>query len=305
MATDVRTALVAARATDAVVTTVLAPAWTSDWMSEDGKRKLDEFGIAPPVARAGVCPIRAGDRPCRARSAGRATPAAVPVRCHAVQGAVRLPGLPGTLRLLQGALTRARSHHRRPAAQARPVPSADRARGAPAHRGLDRGHLRGAGGARRRVRLRAGPVPRAPRPGRRQGHAPQLLDLRGRRCRGRFGSRSRRDIGGVFSSWANKSLQAGDVLEVMSPQGTFTTDIDPTSTKHYAAVVAGQRRDPDHVAGAQHPAHRAARPVQPGLLEPHRDGRDVPRGTRRPQGPLPVPVRPVPRAHPGGAQLGR
>ncbi|GAB3032007.1 phenylacetate-CoA oxygenase/reductase subunit PaaK [Parafrigoribacterium mesophilum] len=49
----------------------------------------------------------------------------------------------------------------------------------------------------------------------------------------------KRDIGGVFSSWANQSLHAGDVLEVMSPQGTFTTDIDPASTKHYAAVVAG------------------------------------------------------------------
>ncbi len=30
------------------VTTVLSPAWTTDWMSEDGKRKLKEYGIAPP-----------------------------------------------------------------------------------------------------------------------------------------------------------------------------------------------------------------------------------------------------------------
>ncbi|MDB3905936.1 phenylacetate-CoA oxygenase subunit PaaJ [Crocinitomicaceae bacterium] len=27
---------------------VLAPAWTTDWLSEDGKRKLKEYGIAPP-----------------------------------------------------------------------------------------------------------------------------------------------------------------------------------------------------------------------------------------------------------------
>lgn len=27
----------------------LSPAWTTDWMSEDGKRKLKEYGIAPPV----------------------------------------------------------------------------------------------------------------------------------------------------------------------------------------------------------------------------------------------------------------
>ena len=26
----------------------LSPAWTTDWMSEDGKKKLKEYGIAPP-----------------------------------------------------------------------------------------------------------------------------------------------------------------------------------------------------------------------------------------------------------------
>jgi ring-1,2-phenylacetyl-CoA epoxidase subunit PaaD len=33
---------------DVVVKTVLAPAWTTDWMSEEGRRKLLEYGIAPP-----------------------------------------------------------------------------------------------------------------------------------------------------------------------------------------------------------------------------------------------------------------
>ena len=33
---------------------VLAPAWTTDWMSEEGKRKLTAYGIAPPTGRAGV-----------------------------------------------------------------------------------------------------------------------------------------------------------------------------------------------------------------------------------------------------------
>lgn len=30
------------------VETVLSPAWTTDWMSAEGRRKLDEYGIAPP-----------------------------------------------------------------------------------------------------------------------------------------------------------------------------------------------------------------------------------------------------------------
>ncbi|MCE3013593.1 MAG: phenylacetate-CoA oxygenase subunit PaaJ [Proteobacteria bacterium] len=31
------------------VLTLLSPAWTTDWMSEEGKLKLKEYGIAPPV----------------------------------------------------------------------------------------------------------------------------------------------------------------------------------------------------------------------------------------------------------------
>lgn len=30
------------------ITSVLSPAWTTDWMSEEGKKKLMEYGIAPP-----------------------------------------------------------------------------------------------------------------------------------------------------------------------------------------------------------------------------------------------------------------
>ena len=32
------------------VTSALSPVWTTDWMSEEGKRKLKEYGIAPPVS---------------------------------------------------------------------------------------------------------------------------------------------------------------------------------------------------------------------------------------------------------------
>lgn len=31
------------------ITTVLSPAWTTDWLSAAGRQKLQEFGIAPPV----------------------------------------------------------------------------------------------------------------------------------------------------------------------------------------------------------------------------------------------------------------
>jgi ring-1,2-phenylacetyl-CoA epoxidase subunit PaaD len=35
------------------IRTVLAPAWTTDWMSEEGRRKLAEYGTAPPRMRGG------------------------------------------------------------------------------------------------------------------------------------------------------------------------------------------------------------------------------------------------------------
>src|SRR5947199_7028463 len=35
------------------VRTVLSPAWTTDWMSEDGRRKLKDYGIAPPIPASG------------------------------------------------------------------------------------------------------------------------------------------------------------------------------------------------------------------------------------------------------------
>ncbi len=35
------------------IRTVLSPAWTTDWISEDGCRKLREYGIAPPQAASG------------------------------------------------------------------------------------------------------------------------------------------------------------------------------------------------------------------------------------------------------------
>ena len=33
----------------------LSPAWTTDWMTEDGKNKLKAYGIAPPTSRQMVC----------------------------------------------------------------------------------------------------------------------------------------------------------------------------------------------------------------------------------------------------------
>lgn len=54
---DIRTALAGDGFADVEVRTVFHPAWTTEWISESGHRKLAAFGIAPPVAEERVvCP---------------------------------------------------------------------------------------------------------------------------------------------------------------------------------------------------------------------------------------------------------
>ena len=48
IAADVRTRLAVAGHSGADVRFVLSPAWTTEWMSEAGRRKLLEYGVAPP-----------------------------------------------------------------------------------------------------------------------------------------------------------------------------------------------------------------------------------------------------------------
>ena len=44
---------------------------------------------------------------------------------------------------------------------------------------------------------------------------------------------------GAFSSWANSELKAGDVLDVMPPDGHFTVSFDPSQSRNYAAFAVG------------------------------------------------------------------
>lgn len=55
---DVASALDEAGYPDAEVRLVLSPAWTTDWMSDAGKRKLEKHGIAAPTGHAAAGPIR-------------------------------------------------------------------------------------------------------------------------------------------------------------------------------------------------------------------------------------------------------
>ena len=45
--------------------------------------------------------------------------------------------------------------------------------------------------------------------------------------------------GGAFSSFVHEQLTAGDVLEAMTPTGSFCTPLHPLNEKHYVAIAAG------------------------------------------------------------------
>lgn len=70
--TFIRDALAAAGVARLRLETRLSPAWTTDWMTSEGKRKLREFGIAPPdgtravsanvpIDVSGISPLRRSD----------------------------------------------------------------------------------------------------------------------------------------------------------------------------------------------------------------------------------------------------
>ncbi|HEX8640881.1 MAG TPA: 1,2-phenylacetyl-CoA epoxidase subunit PaaD [Allosphingosinicella sp.] len=73
---DIRDALDAAAYRHVRIETVLAPPWTTDWITREGRDKLRRYGIAPPTRHAIECPqcgsanteeiSRFGSTPCKA-----------------------------------------------------------------------------------------------------------------------------------------------------------------------------------------------------------------------------------------------
>jgi ring-1,2-phenylacetyl-CoA epoxidase subunit PaaD len=61
IAEDLRRRLIQSGFSDVTVRTALAPAWSSDWITAEGRRKLREAGIAPPgPAPSGPVPLTLG-----------------------------------------------------------------------------------------------------------------------------------------------------------------------------------------------------------------------------------------------------
>src|SRR5690606_49364 len=181
-------------------------------------------------------------------------PRGVPLRLDVLQGAVRVPRLPRALRPLQGDLM---SLFRLPAPAdataegSRPVADRHRARfhtltvsdvrrltddavevtfRVPAELADDyaylpgqyvalRAHLNGAE-VRRSYSLCRPPAPV------RDGATSLSVAVK-------------RDEGGIFSTWAQTELTPGFRIDVMSPQGTFTSELEELEGTHVVGIAAG------------------------------------------------------------------
>jgi ring-1,2-phenylacetyl-CoA epoxidase subunit PaaD len=90
---DVESAVRADGYDDVEVKLALAPAWSTDWISEEGRRKLHEYGIAPPEHRTQGCVIaampvkcpRCGSADTREISRFGATPCQAHCVCNSCQ----------------------------------------------------------------------------------------------------------------------------------------------------------------------------------------------------------------------------
>ncbi len=168
----VEAALAEAGMPDARVETVLSPPWSTDQISEEGRRKLKEFGIAPP---------NRASRPARAvRRGNRGVPEMrldgdrqnLRVRLDRMQSALALRSVRRAVRLFQVHLTDAARFPRR-----------HDCRGQARDAGCDLRGLRRARSAARGVPLPGRAASHLAHAARRRGGAAQLLDLlRTRRC---------------------------------------------------------------------------------------------------------------------------
>jgi ring-1,2-phenylacetyl-CoA epoxidase subunit PaaD len=55
IAMNIRLALIEQGYRNVKITSILSPAWTTDWMTETGKQKLKAYGIAPPDPKQQLC----------------------------------------------------------------------------------------------------------------------------------------------------------------------------------------------------------------------------------------------------------
>ena len=288
---------------------MLSPAWTTDWMSEEGRRKLRAYGIAPPQAQARAARCSAQQpRRLPALRLGRYR-AACPNSARPPARRSGAAGLPRAVRLFQMSLTCPQPHRdsiawpsttsaaRRPTPFRSPSPSRSDSPAITPSRPASTSRS----APRSTARRCAAPIRSAPAPTTASSASP-----------------SRRSTAARFRTAPADELKSGDELDVMTPTGRFGVVPPADAGRIHVGFAAGSgitpilsivkgvlAREPDsrfflfygNRIDRQHHVPRGARGAQGPL---HRSPLDLPRHLRRGAG-HPDPARPARRRQGEGA----
>ena len=303
------------------IRTVLSPAWTTDWMSEDGRRKLREYGIAPPQASSSRRALFGEQQVACPQCGSDEYRSAVRIRLDLLQGAVALQGAAASRSTISSVID---VRHPVIASEAKQSISPQRKMDcfvacAPRNDGegkimslAPRFHRLAVNDLRREAPDAVSLTFAIPKelsgdysfaPG-------QYLTLRttmdGEEVRRSYSICSGPDDGelriavkkvdgGAFSSWAADDLKAGDELDVMTPTGRFGVAHAPEEARVYVGFAAGSGITPilSIVKGvlAREPNSRFF--LFYGNRSTARHA--VPRGAGGTEGPLPAAALGVPR----------
>ncbi len=223
---DLAHRLAAAGYTDVEVRTQLSPAWTTDWITDDGRRKLTDAGIAPPrpAPAAGPVPLvltaRAVPVPCP-RCGSSDTERTAAFSATACKSLHRCRCVPGAVRVRQGAVVALRSvfHPLRVSAVERLCDDAAAVTfDVPPELAADFDFAPGQSLTVRRGEERRSYSICAPR-----GRTPRIG--------------VREVAGGAVSGWLVHEVRPGDLVDVQPPTGSFTPDLERPG--HHVLVAAG------------------------------------------------------------------
>ena len=233
IAHDLRHRLAASGFAEVDVRTALAPAWSSDWITAEGRRKLSAAGIAPPHAAPGSLGSRAAHPDRNSARAGRLPALRLGghdadrgVRRDRLQGAVPLRELPRALRVREGDLMPRTEFHRLTVARVDPLTADSAAVTFDVPPGLAERFAFAPGQSltiRRDEERRSYSICAA------QGRAPRIG--------------VREVAGGAVSGWLVHEVRAGDVIEVQAPSGSFIPDLDVPG--HHVLIAAGSGITPE------------------------------------------------------------
>ena len=100
--------------------------------------------------------------------------------------------------------------------------------------------------------------------------------------------------GGLFSNWVGDTLKVGDMVDVMPPHGSFTTQFDPTRSRHLVGIAGGSGITPVMSLIKTAAQIRAEQSLHLALRQSRQQRCDLPRNARRTERQASRPARNLP-----------